>query len=221
MTPAQTLLTNTTSKLTIMKPSLTTDFVPYNDADFLLFAANVVFSMRNNPHFPDPVPPLDIIGELVNEFNDSLTDAATKNKVDIAVKNKLRKQLEHQLGRLALYVMYVADENEAILLSSGYNLTKKRAGNNLGEADAPTLTSGSGSGEIVCMIRAVKGAKYYLFEITSGDLTAESIWETHSCSRRKYTFTNLTPGQKYWVRIAVLGTGKQKVYSQPASLWAQ
>jgi hypothetical protein len=177
--------------------------------------------MRNNPHFPDPLPPLDIIGELVNEFNDSLTDAATKNKVDIAVKNKLRKQLEHQLGRLALYVMYVADENEAILLSSGYNLTKKRAGNNLGEADAPTLTSGSGSGEIVCMIRAVKGAKYYLFEITSGDLTAESIWETHSCSRRKYTFTNLTPGQKYSVRIAVLGTGKQKVYSQPASLWAQ
>lgn len=204
-----------------MKQALTTDFVPYNDADFLAFARNVVFNMRNNPHFTDPVPPLDTIGELVNEFNDSLPDASMKNKVDISVKNTLRKQLEHQLGRLAFYVMYVADDDEVILISSGYNLTKKRAGNNLGEAGTPTLTSGISSGEIVSMIRAVKCAKYYLFEITRGDLTNESIWETHSCSRRKYTFTNLTPGQKYWVRIAVLGTGKQKVYSNPVSLWAQ
>jgi hypothetical protein len=204
-----------------MKPTLSTDFVPYNDSEFLAFARSVIFNMRNNPHFPDPVPPMNTIVELVNEFNDSLTDAAMKNKVDIAVKNTLRKQLEHQLGRLAFYVMYVADDDEAILLSSGYHLTKKRAGNNLGQPGTPTLISGANSGEIVSMIRAVKGAKYYLFEITRGDLTNESIWETHSCSRRKYTFTNLTPGQKYWVRIAALGTGKQKVYSNAVSLWAQ
>src|SRR5690242_19286151 len=166
-----------------MKPTLTTDFVPYNDPDFLAFARNVVFNMQNNPHFPDPVPPMNTIVELVNEFNDSLTDAAMKNKVDVAVKNTLRKQLEHQLGRLAYYVMYVADDDEAILLSSGYHLTKKRAGNNLGQPCTPTLISGANSGEIVSMIRAVKGAKYYLFEITRGDLTNESIWETHSCSR--------------------------------------
>jgi hypothetical protein len=133
----------------------------------------------------------------------------------------LRKQLEHQLGRLALYVMYVADENDAILVSSGYNLTKKPTGNKLEEPNVPMLTSGSNSGEIMSMIKAVKGAKYYLFQITSGALTEDSGWQTHSCSRRKYTFTNLTPGQKYWVRIAVLGTGKQKAYSHPASLWAQ
>ena len=204
-----------------MKPTLSTDFVPYNDSDFLAFARSVMFNMRNNPHFPDPVPPLDTIGELVIEFAVSLSDASTKNRVDIAVKNTLRKQLEHQLGRLALYVMYVADDIEAILVSSGYNLTKKRAGSSVGEPGSPTLRSGINSGEIVSVIRAVKGAKYYLFEITRGDLTNESIWETHSCSRRKYTFTNLTPGQKYWVRIAVLGTGKQKLYSNPVSLWAQ
>ena len=177
--------------------------------------------MQNNPHFPDPVPPLDTIGELVKEFDDSLIDAATKNKVHIIEKNKLRKQLEHQLGRLAFYVMYMADDNVAILLSSGYNLTKKPEGNQLAEPDAPVLTSRSNSGEITSMIRAVKGAKYYLFEITGGNLTEDSVWETHSCSRRKYTFTNLTPGQKYWVRVVVLGTGKQKVYSPTVSLWAQ
>lgn len=204
-----------------MKQTLSTDFVPYNDADFFVFASGVVFNMQNNPHFPGPVPPLDTISELVKEFDDSLTYAASKNKVDIIVKNKLRKQLEHQLGRLAFYVMYMADDNEAVLISSGYNLTKKPTGNQLGEAGVPVLKSGANSGEIVGMIRAVKGAKYYLFEITGGDLTEQSIWETHSYSRRKYTFTNLTPGQKYWVRIAVLDTGKQKVYSHPVSLWAQ
>ena len=204
-----------------MKQTLSTNFVPYNDADFLAFARNVVFNMQNNPHFPDPVPPLDTISELVNQFSDSLTDAATKNIVDITLKNQLRKQLEHQLGRLALYVMYVADESDAILVSSGYNLTKKPVGNKLETPQQPTLRSGLNSGDITGMIKAVKGAKYYLFEITSGALTGDSVWEMHSCSRRKYTFTNLTPGQKYWVRIAVLGTGKQKAYSSPTSLWAQ
>ncbi|MDE3184995.1 MAG: fibronectin type III domain-containing protein [Bacteroidota bacterium] len=204
-----------------MKQALSTNFVPYNDAGFLVFAENIVFSMKNNPHFPDPVPPLETISELVNQFSESLTDAATKNIVDIALKNQLRKRLEHQLGRLALYVMYVADESEAILVSSGYNLTKKPVENKLETPQQPTLRSGISSGEITGMIKAVKGAKYYIFEITYGALTSDSTWETHSCSRRKYTFTNLTPGQRYWVRIAVLGTGKQKAYSSPASMWAQ
>ena len=204
-----------------MKQTLRTNFVPYNDADFFGFASSVMFSMQNNAHFPDPVPPLDTISKLVNQFSDSLSDAATKNTMDIAVKNKLRKQLEHQLGRLALYVMYIADENEAILVSSGYHLTKRRAGNKVEAPQQPTLISGISSGEIIGMIKAVKGAKYYLFQITSGDLTEDSVWEMHSCSRRKYTFSNLTPGKRYWVRVVVLGTGKQKAYSQPASLWAQ
>ncbi|MGN6604916.1 MAG: hypothetical protein ACTHK8_20840 [Ginsengibacter sp.] len=204
-----------------MKQSLSTNFVPYNDSDFLVFAGNVVFCMQNNPHFPDPVPPLETISELVNEFTNALTDAATKNKVDVAVKNTLRKQLEHQLGRLALYVMYVADDDAAILLSSGYNLTKKPEGNKLAEPDVPTLTSVANSGEIMSMIRAVKGAKYYLHEISTDPFGPNAIWQTHSCSRRKYTFSNLTSGQKYWVRVAVLGTGKEKTVSAMASLWAQ
>jgi hypothetical protein len=124
--------------------------------------------------------------------------------VDIAVKNTLRKQLEHQLGRLALYVMYVADDDSPILLSSGYNLTKKPEGNKLAEPDVPMLSSVANSSAIMTTIKAVKGAKYYLHEISTDPFAQNAIWETHSCSRRKYTFTNLTSGQKYWVRVAVL-----------------
>lgn len=204
-----------------MKQALSTNFVPYNDGDFLAFAKHVIYSMQNNPHFPDPVPPLETISKLINEFNNALTDAATKNKLDIAAKNSLRKQLEHQLGRLALYVMYVADESEEILVSSGYKLTKNPTGNKLETAEQPVLVSGISSGEMLSMIKAVRGAKYYLHEITTDPFSPNAIWETHSCSRRKYTFTNLTPGQRYWVRVVVLGTGKQKVVSPVANLWAQ
>lgn len=212
---------NYNRKTTDMKQALSTNFVPYNDADFFAFASQVVFNMHNNPHFPEPVPPLNTISELVNEFENALSDAATKNKVDIAVKNTLRKQLEHQLKRLALYVMYMADDEVAILLSSGYNLTKKPEGNKLAEPGVPMLTSVANSSEIMSAIKAVKGAKFYLHEISTDPFTPNAIWETHSCSRRKFTFTNLTSGQKYWIRVAVLGTGKQKVYSPMASLWAQ
>ena len=188
---------------------------------FLAFATSVVFSMKNNPYFPDPVPPLDTINQLVSEFSNALSDAAMKNKGDIAEKNTLRKRLEHQLGHLALYVMYVADNDVAILLSGGYNLTKKPGGNKLAEPNVPTLTSDANTGEIMCTIQAVKGAKYYLHGISSDPFAANAIWETHSCSRRKYTFSNLTFGQKYRVRLTALGTSKQKVVSLVASLWAQ
>jgi hypothetical protein len=34
-------------------------------------------------------------------------------------------------------------------------------------------------------------------------------------SKTKYTFANLTPGQKYWVPIAIVGKGSEIAFSDP------
>lgn len=145
----------------------------------------------------------------------------SKEIVAIKVKQKTRETLEHQLSRLALYVMYVADENVTIILSSGYSLTKNPSTQKIESPGNVMLHTGRNSREMKAKIQAVKGAKSYLFEITPGRAVQDSVLEDYSNSRCTFTFNKLTPGQLYSVRVAVLGTVLQKTYSGVFSQWAQ
>lgn len=145
----------------------------------------------------------------------------SKEIVAIKVKQKTRETLEHQLSRLALYVMYVADENVTIILSSGYSLTKNPSPQKIESPGNVMLHTGRNSREMKAKIQAVKGAKSYLFEITPGRAAQDSVLEDYSSSRCTFTFNKLTPGQLYSVRVAVLGTVLQKTYSGVFSQWAQ
>ena len=202
-------------------PKISTNFVPYGDSDFLVTAQTILRQMEGNPYFTNPVPPLATIRELIADYDKALLQAMNKEIVAVKVKQKARKILEHELSRLALYVMYVADENTAILLSSGYSLTKNPSPQKIEGPGNVMLRTGGNSGEMIAKIKAVKGAKYYLFEITPGKATQDSVWEDYNSSRCTFTFDNLTPGQLYSVRVAALGTGLQKTYSGIFSQWAQ
>ncbi|MDP4285429.1 MAG: hypothetical protein Q8891_13465 [Bacteroidota bacterium] len=202
-------------------PKISTNFVPYSDSDFQAKALFILRSMEGNPYFTNPVPPLDTISQLLSAYSEALQKAASNDKIAVSIKNQTRKALEYQLARLTLYVMYVADNDEAILLSSGYSLTKTPSPRKIEAAGNVMLRSGGNSGELFSKIKAVKGAKSYLFEITNGRATEASVWEDYNSSRCTFTFNHLTPGQLYSVRVAALGTGHQKIYSDVASQWAQ
>jgi hypothetical protein len=205
-----------------MRPAkISTNFVPYTDSDFRMATGIILRQMDSNPYFTDPVPPLDVIRELLSAYDAALLLAANKDKAAVARKNKARKILERQLSRLALYVMWIADENIAILLSSGYNLTKDPSPQKIGTLGNVSLRSGANSGELIAKIGAVKGAKSYLFEITNGRANENSVWDDYNSSRCTFTFERLTPGQLYSVRVAALGTGLQKTYSGIVFQWAQ
>jgi len=202
-------------------PKISTNFVPYSDSDFLVTAQTILRQMEGNPYFTNPAPPLDTIRELISAYDKALLQAMSKEIVAVDIKKKARKILEHELTRLARYVVYVADENVTILLSSGYSLTKAPSPQKIEGPGNVMLRTGGNSGEMMAKIKAVKGAKYYLFEITPGKATQDSVWEDHNSSRCTFTFDNLTPGQLYSVRVAALGTGLQKIYSGVFSQWAQ
>lgn len=205
-----------------MRPSkISTNFVPLTDSSFNVKALSILLSMENNPNFTNPVPPLDTIRQLLSKYDEALTEAIGKNTVSIAIKNETRKKLEHELGRLAYYVMYVADDDEPILVSSGYDLVKKPSAQQVAKPGSVNLRSGINSGELISSVKAVKGTKYYLHEITPDPMTDNSIWQVNNCSRCKFTFKKLRPGQMYWVRVAALGTGLQKAYSYPGYKYVQ
>ncbi|MDP4285476.1 MAG: hypothetical protein Q8891_13705 [Bacteroidota bacterium] len=200
---------------------LSINFVPLTDSDFRLKVTLILESMAGNAYFPNPSPALSEIRENLNQYNQFLIEAQDMSRMAIANKKQTRKTLEQQLAQLALYIMHIAQGNETMLVSSGFTLYKKPESIHISAPGNVTLTSGMNSGELTSSIKAVKGAKCYLFEITPDPITDNSLWQVNNSSRRKFTFTRLKQGQRYWVRIAALGSGQQKVYSDPAYQWVQ
>ena len=197
---------------------LSTNFTPYRDTEFKFKAAHIINSMEGNPHFPDPVPTLEQIRLLFDAYETALTFAATMDRMAVAKKNEARKRLAHELARLSLYVMYIADGDEAILTSSGFSFVKTPAPAHLSKPGPVTIKNGINSGQLVSRIKAVPGAKSYVHEIAGSE---SDPWEPHTSTRRSFTFSNLQPGKHYFIRVAAVGTGTQKAYSPVSDRWAQ
>ena len=196
-------------------------FSGYTDADFENKAAHIHASMAGNPAFPTPIPTLADVQAALTRYSNDLVAAATLDRVAVAEKNKSRLQLELLLAQLGMYVMFIANGDAAILTSSGYTLSKMpepRYITNPGNVD---LGNGITSGELVASVKAVSGAKSYLYQIAAEEPKDNTQWESNSSTRSKFTFTDLVPGKRYWVRVAATGRDEQVAYSPVASQYVQ
>ena len=207
------------NNMKIQKLNLST--AGYSDPGFLKKTNSVYVSMKNNPAFPKTVPPLADFKAAVDAFGTSLFDAAGGDRIAVAAKNEKRAELEALYVQLGRYVMYAAEGNVAIMISSGFTLGKDREPSHLQKPGAVTLTNGVTSGDLESMIATVKGCKIYLHQISDSEPTENTVWESRTCSRSRYTFKGLVPGKKFWVRIAATGSGQQIAYSPVASQFVQ
>lgn len=205
-----------------MRPlKISTNFVPLKDTDFGIVAERILSSMEGNPNFTTPVPSLDSLAGILEAYKKKLLEAIDGDRIKAAYKRASRKKLEEQLRVLALYVMHIASGDLKILTSSGFNLTKTPEKVYITNPGTIKLQNGISSGQLVSIAKAVKGARNYIHEICKDGEQTNDQWQAHNSSMRKYTFTNLTPGQKYWVRVSALGSGQQKAISEPTYQWVQ
>lgn len=189
----------------------------YPDADFLTKAHYVLASMTGNPSFPDPVPPLTELAGAIEAFSTALVGAKAGNHAMVATKNERRAVLDGIFVQLGMYVMYVANGNNETLVSSGYTLSKQPEPVYITNPGNVTLKNGVTSGEMESIVGTVKGSKLYLHQISDSEPSANTVWDSRTCSRSKYTFKALVPGQKYWVRVAATAAGDQIAFSTVAS----
>lgn len=195
-------------------PRLKTDFSRLSDADLEIKAQAIVSAMTNNPSFVTPNPTLDGISATITNYSMALSKAQTRDKAEIANKNTRRALLEGMLTLLAGYVIHTAATNEAALVSSGFDLVKQPS--NLPPIGAPenfSVINGVNEGEVVCSVDRVIGAKSYIHEYTVDPITPTSEWAQQFTTTRKRTIANLTPGQKYWFRVAAVGPRNQVTYT--------
>ena len=203
-----------TSKISI-------SFSSYSDANLETKAQLILVSMTGNAAFTDPIPTLADLEVAVTKYSNDLVAAASLGRTNVANKNASRQQLENLLSQLGMYVMYIANGDEAILTSSGYSVTKAPEPRYISNPGNVSLSNGITAGQMISAVKTVKGAKGYLHEICAELPTIDTVWISTPSTRSQFTFKDLEPGKKYWVRVAVTGSGEQLAYSPVASQFAQ
>ena len=210
---------NKSDDMKIQKINLS--FSGYTDSGFEQKAQHILASMTSNPFFPTPVPPLGDVEDAIADYSADLLAAATLDRTAVAKKNGSRQVLRVLLRQLGMYVMYIANGDVAILTSSGYTLSRQPELNYITNPGNVTLSNGVTSGQLQAAVKTVRGAKGYQYQIAEEEPTAETNWVSTSSSRSRFTFTNLLPGKRYWVRVAATGAGEQIAYSPVASQFVQ
>lgn len=179
------------------------------DANLLTFGQNVTASMAAAvASFPTPVPSLADINSELGNYAGLLQTSASRDKVQVQLKNMSKFKLNQMLSQLADYVN-ITTTDAALLASTGFELNKLPQPITITAPENPTLTDGGGSGQLVFKFKAVKGALSYVFQYTLDAALQESSWISNPATTTSYTFTGLTKGTTYYCRALAVGANQQ------------
>ncbi|WP_320167864.1 fibronectin type III domain-containing protein [Mangrovibacterium marinum] len=184
----------------------------YSDAELLVKASDVIKGVTNNSNFPTPSPALDEVEAARVAYRDALAAANGGSHEAVAEKNEKRKALEVLMHDLAVYVNQTGKGDEKILLSSGFDLSKKAEP--AGPLDAPENVQvhpakSKGSVEVSC--NRVSHASSYSVEYRN--LTTPNGTATAFATKPKVLITGLTSGNQYAFRVLAVGTDPQRNWS--------
>jgi hypothetical protein len=200
------------------KISVIKGFSKLADAEIGVKAQSIVNQMTNNPNFTTPTPSLEDVSTAITAYDNALADMPTGGKEKTALKNEKREALEEILADLAEYVEQNCQDNEAIALSSGFDLAKKPA--KIGKLPKPAtieVKDGDNQGEVDIKVSKVVGAKSYVFCYTPDPITDASVWQMMPSSNTKITIEGLESVKKYWFKAAAVGANKELNYTDEVS----
>jgi hypothetical protein len=179
------------------------------DANLLTFGQNVTASMAAAvTTFPTPVPSLESINTELGNYAELLQTSASRDKVQVQLKNQSKFTLTQMLSQLADYVNSITTD-AALLASSGFDLNKLPQPVTITAPENPTLTDNGSSGQLALKFKAVKGASSYVFQYTTDATLQESSWVSFPATTTSFTFTGLTKGTTYYCRALSVGAYQQ------------
>ncbi|OQP59744.1 hypothetical protein A3860_36305 [Niastella vici] len=173
--------------------------------------------MSGNENFPDPGMMIIDLWETGKHFQKTMTEAGLGDREKIAIKNNVRALLIKKLKQVGAFVETEANGNEYLLLTSGFSLIRPQDEITLKPPKDFKILPGSSPGEIIMKVRAVKGARSYLYQWTPAPVTPESVWQSIIDTRSKKVISGLPLGVNYSFRMAVIGARNQIVYTQVLS----
>ncbi len=181
----------------------------------LLIRATVVHSkMSDVSIFPNPPVAMDDLKISLDQLDASIVDAQHRDRLKAAHKNAIIEGIVEQLDQLANYAISVANDDEAILLSSGFAVSGATGSViAFGEVENFSVEVGPGSGNVSISVNRVPGARAYTinYGIANGDNT---VWNHMVKARSKFVLKGLQPGKTYLFVMNVTGTNDKETQSE-------
>lgn len=190
----------------------------YSDAELNVQALVVGTKMTGNTNFPPPYPPptpaLTALSAAQTAFQSTLIAAATGSKEETATKDAARKILAGILQQLAIYVNIVSNGDVAMMLSSGFPVSKQSSP--IGPLPKPSnfKVVATSSGTLQLSVDPVDGAYTYQWELQRIGSTDPKI--TRSSTASSETIDGLVSLQQYECKVVAIGADKTtRTYSDP------
>lgn len=190
------------------------NFIRFNYSQKVEKGRNVVANMKDNPKFATPDVPVETLEAKTEELETCRIDALNGGREAAALLRQKVAEWDDMMRKEANYVDRIADGDEVIILSAGFDLEKQ---------PAPAVRSefsvelGEKSGSVELHRQAVQGAKSYIWQFCMGDAPApENEWIiAQVTSKASVELTGLKPLTRYWFRVAVVTAAGTSDYCQP------
>jgi hypothetical protein len=194
-------------------------FLQGKDAGIQTGGKGIVARMTGNPELPNPPVNLTEFDTLLNSYSDAITACVDGGKLATATRNSLRAKVTHNVRLLAAYVDSVANGDEAIIRSSGFEswIYSRSQPQHL-ETPAPIKLQQGNSGEFYITITRVEGARNYKLRSGVAETDPET-WQSRdvTLTRPATLISGLTPGVIYTFQVSALGHLGWTNWSDPVS----
>jgi hypothetical protein len=192
-----------------------------SEAKLLFEAITIGTQCTGNAYFVSIQAMVALLVTATTAFQNALDAAQSGDKNAIADKDVKKAELVSILRKLGDTISGIAGGNYQVLVSSGFPLVKEREPSQpLTKPNPPVVKAGFNAGEIMTIGEREKSAKAVIHMITA-DPAQENSWKRNFTTGRRYTFTNLESGKRYWFKQAVIGVNKQYIESDAVSYIAQ
>lgn len=182
------------------------------DENLLVLSETVLGALAENHYFPEPNPPLSEIQPAIEEYTEKLAIARRRGSPqDTAEKNESRLIVEKHLRELAFYVNTIARGNLAVMLSSGFEISRYRRSVLPPEKIKNIrMTDGANSGQIRLSFDAQPRVRLYEYRYTADkDLNGKEVWNNkviRTSTSRNNLIDSLMPGRYYYVSVRAINS---------------
>lgn len=190
-----------------------------SDADLMVFVQRVITGLSGNPAFTNPNPPLAAIVVLLNNFITACNNASDRSITLHAVKRQERNLLIQGMRMLASYVEVNGNNNEAILLGSGFFIySGKNAPRPIPEIPQNLqLSDGILTGSVNVKVNIALDAVVYELRYTLDEYGPNSKWIYLPVSTAsKMIITGIETGKTIWVQVRSINSKGPSNWSDPA-----
>lgn len=190
------------------QPRIILDFLRNSDAKLEIQSNSILACMTKNPDFPNPMPTLPELSNVMQQYSVSLAAAQNRDRIHVKQKDKDRSLLEASLKGLSNYVTLMANDDRAIMTGSGFTVSAEATSkSNMEDLKDFNVTVGKAGGEATMSVKPLKAAHFYLHYYAID--AVPRIWMHKASKYATLTLSDLQPLTTYLFQIVAQGIGDE------------